>query len=300
MFHAIATFDRSRAAPAMAAFAAGWVLPCAALAVVCQPTVSLSAEEFVRAYVLVRHPSHYLPSAFGSLTARPWWNSFFLLTALMLAAVPYAAWRRDRRLAVLSLAFAAAYVGCVGLQYVAVEAWPIKLLAMLGPVRFSSRGFFAWLLLAALVAADIAKLLVSRWNINAPPEDGRDARTLSSIVLSRRAAFGLLAVGAIAIGITQRDDPILRAKEDRAGLFAWIERNTSPDDVFATSDDYPGDPLDDHQFGEKPVRPNMNLVQGVPGNHLRARNASRLVHRETSIASAAHTRSNRGQPKTGA
>jgi hypothetical protein len=61
---------------------------------------------------------------------------------------------------------------------------------------------------------------------------------LSSIALSRRAAFGLLAVGAIAIGITQRDDPILRATEKRAGLFAWIERNTSPDDVFATSDDY--------------------------------------------------------------
>jgi hypothetical protein len=48
----------------------------------------------------------------------------------------------------------------------------------------------------------------------------------------------LLAVGAIVIGVTQRDDPILRAKAKHAGLFAWIERNTSPDDVFATPDDY--------------------------------------------------------------
>lgn len=230
VFHGLATFDRQRWSAAAAAVAVGWLLPCAALAIACRPAVSLSAAEFIRAYVVVRHPSHYLPAQFGTLTGRPWWESFFVLTGLMLAAVPYAAWRQDRRSASLALLLAAAYVGCVGLQYIAVVAWPSKLLAMLGPVRFSALGFYAWLLLAAVVAADLGSLVPARLPST--------AARMSVLGLPRWAALVVMGVAAVVVGMTERDDPFLRAREKHGRLFEWIAKNTPRDAVFATPDDY--------------------------------------------------------------
>lgn len=227
--HGIATFDRGRWRGAAAALVGGWLLPTVALAIVCRPTVSLSAAEFVRTYVVVRHPSHYWPAQFGTLTARPWWVSFFLVAGLLLAAVPYAAWRRDRRLTALALLLATAYVGCVGLQYLAVVAWPSKLLAMLGPVRFSALGFYAWLLLAALVAADLASLVPKRLpNV---------AARLVNLRMPRPVALVLLGIATLFVGTTQLDAPFRRVRAKHAGLFAWIAENTSRDAVFATPDD---------------------------------------------------------------
>ncbi|MEX2185382.1 MAG: hypothetical protein WD875_01250 [Pirellulales bacterium] len=237
LFHGIATFGRWRFPSATAVIAVGWLLPCVLLAIVCRPTVSLDADEFIRQYVLVRHPSHYWPPAFGSLTECPWWHSFFLLTGMMFAAVPYAAWRRDRRLAALALALCGAYAGSVGLQYIAVVAWPNKLLAMLGPVRFSSLGYFAWLLLAAIVVADAAALAARRWRSVRPHVGRTGSAWWKQLLLPRGSALALIALASAYVGVTARDDPFARARRTDPGFYNWIADETPSNGVFAVADD---------------------------------------------------------------
>ena len=237
VLHGIATFDRWRVAAAAKAVAIGWLVPCLVLAVVCRPTVSLDAETFVRQYVLVRHPHHYWPPEFGSLTDRPWWHSFFLLTGLMLAALPYAAWRRDRRLATLALLLSGTYVGCVALQYAAVVVWPTKWIAMLGPVRFSSLGYFAWLLLAALVAADLANRVVPRRRSAGENAQPSSTRWLHGACLPRGSALVLIAVAAVYFGLTTKDDPFEKARRAQPALYRWIAEDTPRDSVFVAADD---------------------------------------------------------------
>jgi hypothetical protein len=237
VFHGIATFDRWRARHALAVLAASWLLPCATVALVCQPAVSISAEQFIHDYVIVRHPSHYWPAAFGSLTEKPWWHSFYLVTGLLLSAVLYAALRRDRRLATLGLLMTGAYVGAVGLQYVAVVLWPNKLLAALGPVRYSALGYFAYVLMAALVAADAAAWLAARAKIIGRAWDNVEQAT-KRILLGRKSALVLLGAAAIVLGITQRDNPFAQRRAENGPLLDWIADKTPTDSVVAAADDF--------------------------------------------------------------
>lgn len=268
VFHGIATTGRWRFGSAAATVVVGWVAPCAALAIVCRPTVSLSAEEFIRAYVLLRHPNHYWPPAFGSLSQWPWQHSFLLVVGLMAAVLPYAVWRRwhgqrrgDLPLVRLTVLFIAAYVGCVALQYAAVVVWPTKLLAMLGPVRFSSLGYFAWLLLAAIVAGDLARIVVEHRNVAGPRMGDRGWRVEGAepgaflpssilhspsflrhpawrrLLLPRGSTLALIALAAAYVGVSARDDSFERARQASPQFYAWIAR-TEPDSVFAVADDY--------------------------------------------------------------
>lgn len=237
VFHGIATFDRWRAGRAAAIVATSWVAPIAIVALACRPTVSISAKAFIHDYVIVRHPSHYWPSAFGSLTDKPWWHSFYLVIALLLSAVLYAALRRNRRLAVLGLLMTGAYVGSVGLQYVAVVQWPNKLLAALGPVRYSAFGYFTYVLMAALVAADAAEWLAARAElIRRDREKPRQAA--ARVLIGRKAAMLLLGVAALVLGITERDDPFARRRAENGPLLDWIAEETPADSVVAAADDF--------------------------------------------------------------
>lgn len=46
---------------------------------------SISAQDFVRVYAMEAHPSHYIPSQFGSLSSMPWFGSFTIVTVALLA-----------------------------------------------------------------------------------------------------------------------------------------------------------------------------------------------------------------------
>jgi hypothetical protein len=236
VFHGIATYGRWRGASAAAAVVAGWLVPCAVLAFVCQPSVTISAEGFVRTYVRLRHPHHYWPPAFGSLTEWPWQTSFLLLAGVMLAALPWAAWRRNRRLARLTLLFVAAYAGCVALQYLVAVIWPVKLIAMLGPVRFSAFGFYAWLLLAAIVAADITQTIVARRTaaMAIPCRSNRAAWQV--LMLPRGSTLILILLAAVYVGVSKRDDPFEQQRQANAAFYESI-RPTRDGSVFAAADE---------------------------------------------------------------
>jgi hypothetical protein len=99
----------------------------------------MSAEDFVKIYAFEAHPSHYIPSQFGSLGKMPWMRSFLivslgLLTAtIILYKLKSTAWKN----ALLALL---AYSGAVAVQFLFVEVMPTKLIAALGPSRFTMFG----------------------------------------------------------------------------------------------------------------------------------------------------------------
>lgn len=101
----------------------------------------MSAQDFVRIYVVEAHPAHYIPSQFGSLSKMPWMGSFAIVMAGLLSAtiilfkLNSAAWKNS------FLAFLA-YSSAVIAQFLFVEISQIKLIATLGPSRFTMFG--AW------------------------------------------------------------------------------------------------------------------------------------------------------------
>jgi hypothetical protein len=100
---------------------------------------AMSAQDFVRIYVVEAHPAHYIPSQFGSLSRMPWMGSFAIVTAGLLSAtiilfkLNSSAWKN------CFLAFFA-YSSAVLAQFLFVEIGQIKLIATLGPSRFTMFG----------------------------------------------------------------------------------------------------------------------------------------------------------------
>jgi hypothetical protein len=278
-FHGLASFDRVSPSSAAAAFAMGWLAPVAGVSLTLGPDTTIGATEFIQRYVVERHPAHYWPAAFGSLTSRPWWHNFFLVVGSMLAVALYAAARRDRRLGTLALLSAAAYVGCVGLQYVAVVVWPMKVLAALGPVRFSALAYFQLALLVAIAAGDLAAFVRQRNALG--DAANREQTTLAfRLALPRGVAACLLAAGIVVLVIAARDDPLRARRTADAEMYDWIERNTPADCVVAVPDgdlsmDMPlvggratfaamGFPFREDFFAEFALR--HQLLYGAPGD----------------------------------
>lgn len=99
----------------------------------------LSAQDFVRIYAFEAHPSHYIPSQFGSLSKIPWMGSFsiisggLLIATIILYKLNSSAWKNS------FFAFIA-YSFSIALQFLFVELTQIKLMATLGPSRFTMFG----------------------------------------------------------------------------------------------------------------------------------------------------------------
>lgn len=113
----------------------------------------LSAKDFVDIYVREGHPWHYLPSRFGSFSDVPWQTSFLINSiglvsiGILLKYFKNTAWRN----AFIALA---TYVGAVALQYLMVELYPVKIIAALGPSRYTMFGPWFLLMFAGVLLLD--------------------------------------------------------------------------------------------------------------------------------------------------
>lgn len=236
--HAIAMFDTVRIRDLPLTAIVCWVVPCGILATVYKPTLSLTADEFIQHYVVGHHAAHYWPAEFGTLTGKPWWHSFALVAGAMLAAAAYGMATRNRRFATLALLCAATYVGCVGLQYFAVVTWPSKLLATIGPVRFSSLGYWQLALLASILAGDmVRRRMDATANVEQQPHAlSRAIAAWGSSGVPRSWAIGLLLSTALYAGFVRRDDPIARLRSENDDFYAWVDKNTDAGSVFIAAD----------------------------------------------------------------
>lgn len=188
--------------------------------------VHLSAEEFVNIYAREAHPSHYIPSAFGHLRDLPWFASWSIniallgLSAICLRKLGHLAWRN----ATLALI---AYIMAVASQYLFVELWPVKLIATLGPSRFTMFG--PWMSASFLLIA-MGTALHRRpdnwWHRTVRDLIPPARLTLVMVVLG---LGGLIACMLLYTRTGNRFDPI--DAQDQS-LIAFASNHTQPTDVF--------------------------------------------------------------------
>jgi hypothetical protein len=209
-----------------AEFVAAVVLPYAALYALFRVEAPLTATEFVDYYAIEGHPFHYQISQFASMTRYPWWVTFLALSGVMAAVGAFAAARRHHRLATLAAAYVLAYFGSIVVQYVAVDLWPSKFLAILGPSRFTFLGYYMAAMLVALAACEAWPRRFLR-NLRSWPS------TPPLIRVKRSYAVVAMAVVCVA-SATLLDDRLEDNRQNFAQLYDWIEANTDPGDVFLT------------------------------------------------------------------
>lgn len=102
---------------------------------------SLSAQDFVKVYAVEAHPAHYIPSQFGSLSSMPWGMSFGIV-AVGLLVVTVALYNLKSVTWKNSFLALIAYSSSVLVQFLFVEIFQIKLIAALGPSRFTMFGLW--------------------------------------------------------------------------------------------------------------------------------------------------------------
>jgi hypothetical protein len=104
---------------------------------------TISSQDFVRIYAFEAHPAHYIPSQFETYSRIPWIALFslvsigLLVSTVVLYKLNSAAWKNS------FFAFIT-YFSSILIQFLFVEINQIKLIAQLGPSRFSMFG--AWFL----------------------------------------------------------------------------------------------------------------------------------------------------------
>ena len=132
----------------------------------------------------------------------------------------------DQQLKTWAVRFAAAYAGCVAIQYFGTDLVPIKLVAIIGPSRFSALGYY---LLAILVARVTCDLWPERWTL--PLRLSR--LTSKSRPKLRSWHVGVaMVMAAVAIYGLCKDDLQHQVRGRYAGFYDWVEKSTPPDAVF--------------------------------------------------------------------
>ena len=204
----------------------GVVLPYAAIYAMFRVEAPLTATEFVDYYAIEGHPFHYQIKQFASMTRRPWWITFLAMSGVMAAVGAAAAARRHHRLATLSAAFVLAYFGSIVVQYIAVDLWPNKFLAIVGPSRFTFLGYYMASMLVALAVCEIWPRRFLRnlrsWPSTAPLICIKRSHAVTAMV-------GLCLAGTILLGDKLEDN-----RRHFAELYDWIDEHSDPDDVFLT------------------------------------------------------------------
>jgi hypothetical protein len=207
--------------------AVGWFLPAVVLKLVYQPAHPLPSREFVQVFAYLIAPWHYLPSAFATFSSVPWWVSWLLVQAAIVAAGAVAFARDDKRLSRASLLLWAPYFAFVAVAYVGVERVPVKPIAMLGLPRLTFIGYWmtglVWSLLIARHAPASAFSRVAT------------RLTSESLLATRRSLTALVAGILVSAGLCllMEDDPFTAAKRRFPDLHAWLTRSTPADAVFA-------------------------------------------------------------------
>lgn len=184
-------------------------------------TSNLSGKDIFDIYIRLAHPSHYLPSHFGSNSGYSWLISLsicaiWILSPLLITVFYY----KDRpnevlkRFTTYALIF---YLGSIGLQELISFGFYIKSLILLGPARWSLFGY--WLGLANLVI--FLKIHSS---------------STKSILNQRSNLISLLTIciaSTLIFIIVPKDNPRTKYEQQYSDLLNWIKINTENDAVFA-------------------------------------------------------------------
>ncbi len=230
LFYIVINPSRQTIYQNISTFIIGVIFPLALVTIIFKSDTNFPADEFIYHYLVENHAFHYLPSSLGSLTSLPWFFSFGLIILALSIVFLFSLFTRDRYLRDLSLLSLLTYIGCVVIEYIFIEIYPIKLIASLGPIRFSMFGYWFILLTYSYTLAKylpyylipVVKEVKSQYN-----------RTLLIGLI-----ITLVFIMAI-VGLRHKDSPDQVFKNQHTELINWINTNTKLEDVFAVPPTFP-------------------------------------------------------------
>ncbi|MDX2083964.1 MAG: hypothetical protein SFZ03_01070 [Candidatus Melainabacteria bacterium] len=213
-------------------FGIGVLLPGLLLNVLCPVKNPLSARDFADHYTLYNHFFHYTLDAFASFNAFPWWvAALSVVLPLLLLFFSVLVWK-NRPLRWLSAFFTLYYSLSLFAQYFFIQLVPVKLVAQLGPVRFTQLGYWMLALSSCLLLGSLAnqylpeaffrKCLPKRFN-------------WKNSWLMGAACSALLAIVLVSYGLVSRlqDKPLETIRSEKANFYQWLETQTEPKAVIA-------------------------------------------------------------------
>jgi hypothetical protein len=199
------------------------------LAILFPPQTKHNAQDFIYYYIIENHSFHYLISDLASFTAIPWYVSFVMILGIFSTAFFFGYYVKDRYLQYLSLISFLLYSGVVLAQYVFIELLPLKIVAIIGPVRFSMFGFWLALVLLVYICAQYAPrgLVPALSQITFPK------------YRSALAICGTVFICFFIIALSYKDNPQQSFESQYLNLMTWVSKNTQPEDVFAVFPNFP-------------------------------------------------------------
>jgi len=215
------------------------VLPYLVLYLSFTSKISLSAEKFIEIYVLYKwHFMHYLPSKFGSLTRDSWLVVFLKINFVFAIALLVGIFKKDWQIIKTSLLSILIFCGSVILQYIGVELFKIKFIALLGPSRFLLLGYWMATLCVILLIVKNTKYLKKHKLIN---------NRLTKILFDKISnlnfrkqkylfskTFAMFFFVNILFFIIALDDPFAKYDKGSLGMFSWIKNNIEEDAIILT------------------------------------------------------------------
>ena len=130
----------------IAPFIVGVLLPIFLMKINYQVTNILNTNEYVEYVIVNRHPHHYLMSSV--LGARFVWWMIVLILPLIVTII-----MKNRSLIILSFSVIISFIFPVFLQYFGTEIMPQKIIAELGPSRFTCFTSLIWVLEIIILAS---------------------------------------------------------------------------------------------------------------------------------------------------
>ena len=127
------------------------------------PTKSISNSDFVNLYAIENHSSHYHLSDFGSYlpTLINWKFSYFFITIcfILIYIILHKVRKSDpiKRLVILILAI---FNLCILFQYFFIDIFPLRLIAIFSPIRYTHTMFWYFIILSVIVFANQKKQII--------------------------------------------------------------------------------------------------------------------------------------------
>ena len=133
----------------------GFILTAAFIKVFLGPKTLLSTADFIDIYCLKTHPFHYHFSEFQSLSPFSWVFSFWLMFAALSVPILFFYKSGDRKLMVLSVVFLSSLILSVLFQYIFISVFQVKIIAAIGPVRFTQLIYWMIAILWASILSEM-------------------------------------------------------------------------------------------------------------------------------------------------
>jgi hypothetical protein len=185
--------------------------------------VGVDTTDFIRIYVVEAAPSHYLLSQFGSLSGLPWELSFSIVI-VSLIVISAGLYKLRNEAWVNALVAAISYATAVLMQYIFIEVWPTKMVAALGPSRFTMFG--PWFLAIFLLI-----LLLTIYKRSSLPNIGvLHIQWFTRPGINYIAGVFLFITCVIYAGKAYQFSFF---NEEVSGLFEFVKKKSEPSDVFS-------------------------------------------------------------------